>query len=754
MVQPVATPPYLSITASDAAKTPPVVAINKVPTTAAVRASLSPANARLTLQQIVVTQTVHQNYTPQELLEFPPEVRAREAQMGYDENEVEFQVDGSASATVQAGHNVEFHLALGAPLPESPGIALATLTISAAGWDDTNVPIQILNQTGQIVLTPTPAQVDVLLAPGGTCTATVTIASAPSTTSLIAHVESDSAMIALESIAASGGGVIVAAGQPLAVTKGEPVTFTIQFSISATHVPDFVTGQLVINSPSWAQTKVQLTAYVGQLSVQVSPGAIDAPIAAGAEVTVALAAVVGPDTQVTFSLPAPWGVDPHSIHLGRYASQSVPVKIIPQPGTPLGPHQVDFAVKAYNGLFIQTFPLTVNVTPAIVTVTALTDRAIVPQNGSAAFQLKCIAGDVQTITLTQGPAPPPGVTMPTVSRQIGPGLDLAVPVQFFAADDALAPDDNVFPIAWATSDGVHQGEVLAPVSIQEVVQSKTFHQEITTAAALGGSVDLTIRSDGTYTFKVQMKGGGIDPYAFRITVTVWASDNSNTNFGAFCSGKVGGLVGSTLHDFAFQENGTNVFLKYTWPTARDGRLVVSTDYDDTGVLGAIEDLAAFALKWLIANAVAGPAGATVIFWLRTWPIYRRSVPASLHPRRSDRRGRRGSAARPANAVGRARGRGGRWRADQIPQASGRRNKAGQANLRRNAADRPHLGHQFVARRPRLLRAEPRRLHRHRPGRGKRGRRRSLRQPAEVERLALDADPRTHPFLANHALRLP
>ncbi len=612
MTQPSASPPYLSIWADTAAKSPLVVAINKVPATSSVRGALGPAGSPVTIQQVVVTQTNHYNYTPAELLQFPPNLRAYQAQHGYDQNDEEFRVDGSGPVTVSAGLNVEFHLTLAALAPNAPGIALATLTISVPGWDDINVPIQILSQTGQIASTAQPPQVDVLLAPGATGGATVTIASAPSTTSLIAHVESDTAMISLQKATASGGNVTVGAGQPLSVTKGEQVTFSIKFAVTTAQIPDYATGQLFIDSPDWAQTKIPLALHVGQLSVALSSDTTTAPIGASAEMTVSAVSLAGPPTTLTLDLPGPWTLAPASIALGRASRQEVPIKITPQQGAALGPHQVTLTAKGFDGLFTQTFPVAITVTPPVVTVTAASDRAVVPQNGSAAFQLKCIAGDLQTLTLTQGPAPPTGVSMPTVTTQVGPGQSMIVPVQFSATYEAFAPDEDVFPIEWATSDGFHQGEILAPISIQLVVQSKTFHHDITTAAALGGFVELTVRSDGSYTFQVHMNGSGIDPYAFHITVTIWAPDNSNTNFGAFCSGKVGGAVGSTPRDFDFQENSSSDWLKLLWTNVRDGRLVVTIDYDDTGVLGAIEDLAAIALKWLIANAVAGPVGATIV----------------------------------------------------------------------------------------------------------------------------------------------
>jgi len=72
-------------------------------------------------------------------------------------------------------------------------------------------------------------------------------------------------------------------------------------------------------------------------------------------------------------------------------------------------------------------------------------------------------------------------------------------------------------------------EMTRPVSVLEMIRRSdalpsqvNFHQEVLTPAgtALGGWVDLTIRSDGNYTFAGHMHDSGFDPYSFRVRVVV------------------------------------------------------------------------------------------------------------------------------------------------------------------------------------------------------------------------------------------
>src|SRR5262249_59946455 len=52
----------------------------------------------------------------------------------------------------------------------------------------------------------------------------------------------------------------------------------------------------------------------------------------------------------------------------------------------------------------------------------------------------------------------------------------------------------------------------------EIPETKTFHEDVTTpsGAALGGWVELTLRSDGGYAFKGRMHDSGFDAYKFRV----------------------------------------------------------------------------------------------------------------------------------------------------------------------------------------------------------------------------------------------
>src|SRR5215472_12241459 len=75
----------------------------------------------------------------------------------------------------------------------------------------------------------------------------------------------------------------------------------------------------------------------------------------------------------------------------------------------------------------------------------------------------------------------------------------------------------------ATCYGVH-----APISLAGLTGTAqtpaaiTFHGDVVTPSgtALGGWVEMTLRSDGTYTFKGHMHDSGWDPYDFRVRAVV------------------------------------------------------------------------------------------------------------------------------------------------------------------------------------------------------------------------------------------
>lgn len=152
--------------------------------------------------------------------------------------------------------------------------------------------------------------------------------------------------------------------------------------------------------------------------------------------------------------------------------------------------------------------------------------------------------------------------------------------------------------------------------INRLKMSISFHEVITTPAGtqLGGAVDLTLFSDGGYSFTVDMHDSGPDPYRFRVRCAF------NTPGGIILlfqtSGHTDGTLSNpfgTIHrDFHHHEDGKNPMIQPNWLDIRAGSMSVSKSYDDVGLLSTVEELAKDLLGFLIADVTFGAGLALVI----------------------------------------------------------------------------------------------------------------------------------------------
>jgi hypothetical protein len=162
---------------------------------------------------------------------------------------------------------------------------------------------------------------------------------------------------------------------------------------------------------------------------------------------------------------------------------------------------------------------------------------------------------------------------------------------------------------------------LAPVfSVLDMIRRLelpvSFHADVTTPSgtALGGTVDLTLSSDGHYTFNVHMHDSGWDPYDFRVRAAVTTPGGIILIFQA--SGHTDGTgsnLGGTIHrDFDHNEADVNPLIKSNWLDVRAGKMDVSKSYEDAGVLSTLEDIAKDLLSFLVADVTLGAGLALVI----------------------------------------------------------------------------------------------------------------------------------------------
>jgi uncharacterized protein with LGFP repeats len=160
-------------------------------------------------------------------------------------------------------------------------------------------------------------------------------------------------------------------------------------------------------------------------------------------------------------------------------------------------------------------------------------------------------------------------------------------------------------IGWTSQDGA-----------MDIPDTAFFHGDVVTPSgtALGGYVDMTMRSDGSFSVYFHMHDSGIPDYDFQVSAILAASNGMT--FAIQHSGHVEGsdswsLFHETLkRDDDYTENGSNHFIQVYWPQVRGGNLWVTKDYSATGVVGFVEDLGKAVLD-IGAGAVAGTVGVVI-----------------------------------------------------------------------------------------------------------------------------------------------
>lgn len=171
------------------------------------------------------------------------------------------------------------------------------------------------------------------------------------------------------------------------------------------------------------------------------------------------------------------------------------------------------------------------------------------------------------------------------------------------------------PVSSAAEHAARMG-LSSPVSIRELMLAsdiRVFEKTIVTPSgtALGGFVKLVVAGNGRYIFSGHMHGSGFDPYKFSIHLFL-----RGTFIGLSLrkSGSVGGTLDNDSRDFDWSETGVSEALRAQWPALRDGSMDVAKSYENTGLLGAAQDIGSAFLEFWVANVLVGPqiAGLVVI----------------------------------------------------------------------------------------------------------------------------------------------
>ncbi len=177
------------------------------------------------------------------------------------------------------------------------------------------------------------------------------------------------------------------------------------------------------------------------------------------------------------------------------------------------------------------------------------------------------------------------------------------------------PASTVSARALARSAGVPLPTGLSHL-IDALSAPVSFHQVVVTPSgtALGGTVDVTVSRDGSFSFNVHMHDSGFDPYTFRVRCVLQSPGGVALMFqtSGHTDGTGSNPLGKVNRDFDHHENGSNPLISQFWLDARASKMSVSKSYEDAGALHTIEDIAKDLLGFLMADVAFGPGLALVI----------------------------------------------------------------------------------------------------------------------------------------------
>lgn len=148
------------------------------------------------------------------------------------------------------------------------------------------------------------------------------------------------------------------------------------------------------------------------------------------------------------------------------------------------------------------------------------------------------------------------------------------------------------------------------------VEEAFFNSEILTPTGtpLGGMINLTLRSNGSYKVHFHLHDSGLPNFAFQVRAIFVAANG--VSLVAQHSGSVEGTVSTVplfhepVRDNDHTEEGENPAIQMNWPEIKAGRLWVTKDYSATGAIGFFEDLAKGVLD-VGAGAAGGALGVII-----------------------------------------------------------------------------------------------------------------------------------------------
>ena len=357
---------------------------------------------------------------------------------------------------------------------------------------------------------------------------------------------------------------------------------------------DSYSATLTITSSDTADTTpVMLTVPTGQIDVLVANSKASAAPGAKATWLIDVQSLAGPATSISFApeLGGSGAAPPASLVsiptitsiVPRRGKQTMTLTATVAETTPPGSYSFFVAETVFNDTF-SPFSLSLSVTDPAVVVTSTQPNAFSVAVGSQLqFSIDAQipgAGTNFEMTIDQLPSglsctfldaqgnPIPAWNVALLSRQ-----GMSFPVRVALTSQSGSVENLTF--SWSAYNGSEKGQLSFNITV--VPQSKTFTAVVNTPAgtALGGSVTLTVRSDGSYVFSGNMHDSGFDPYDFRIRVLLTAPNYVvATQKSGHTDGTGSNPTGSVNRDCDWNEPGTNPAIEMFWSQVSQGVMTV------------------------------------------------------------------------------------------------------------------------------------------------------------------------------------
>lgn len=653
MARPILDPDCICMQLVPGDRTRAVTSLTSTPRAARFVPKIRNGGALVRVRETVVFRVFTRPLTEEEIAElppFPPSIRENARRNKRVEEREEFQrVQGESPVEVEAGQIIEINIEFSVAPQTLEGITAATLVVESSAWETTEVPIFCVVGRASAVPVVVPDKIRAALAPGETTSHVVMIPAAPSGDSLVACVINGGGVIRLKQVIAfasvrrefteeeiaelppfppsirenarrEGYFEQVERGrssgaQSLPVAAGQMVQVYLDFTAPQTGFTNITEAALVIDSPRWQRTEIPLRLIIGRIQVELSSGPVSISQGGTADIVVSVASLAGPGDDVHFSLegdgdkiqivPAKLSVNPRQravAQLTLFADDDTPVGLMP----------VTFEARVFEQIQVHRVPLQLNMSPGSLKVGTRPFSITTKQGDTVTFEVFANSeGAAKNMTFTPGSLPE-GVRVEPVNFPVGPGRASQIrPVRMFIDRNAPTTDQAWTPIFWSANNGIHGGILNLPLTIELNPDERVFRQQITTPAgtALGGFAEVVIRNDGTYTFRGHMHGSGFDPYDFR--VGFFLSTPAITLADTFSS-RVGGAIGGGPRDRDWDRPGRNDMIREHWAIVSNAICTFNKWYENTGVLGGLEEFVVTVGEFLLIRALAGPAAAAVL----------------------------------------------------------------------------------------------------------------------------------------------